>query len=243
MKWLQKFRGRGAKAKLVKPGGDHIENLKAHPAVDIHKIGETGGLPVWVDVSPKDPTTFTYSGLLWEIEPMGEYIYYLAGEFPKNEKGLLRYGSAKTIAEVYVSFEDDVISVERSEMQRWSENARQEMTDSRDFIAMRVGQITAFAQERSRAAGYARHRALLALNDMRGGAGYMEQADDFFPSPWVRLLWSKEAKTSQGSRVTKVIVRSSDPDQILAPIHDLFETLIDRYQSIQDHPLSGAIRM
>ena len=83
-------------------------------------------------------------------------------------------------------------------MQRWSENARQEMTDSRDFIAMRVGQITAFAQERSRAAGYARHRALLALNDMRGGAGYMEQADDFFPSPWVRLLWSKEAKTSQG---------------------------------------------
>lgn len=243
MTWWQKLRRHGAKAKLVRPAGNHIENLAARAIVNIQKIGETAELPVWIDVSPEDPTTSTYDGFLWEVEPMGEYLYYLAGDFPKNEKGLLRYGSAKTIAEVYVSFEDDVVSVDRSEMQRWSEVARQEATDSSDFIAMRVGEITAFAQERSLEAGYARHLATLALSDLRGGDGYMEQADDFLPGPWVRLLWSKHSETSQGSRVTKVIVRSSDPDQRLSPMHDLLRTLIDRYQNIEDHPLSGAIRM
>jgi len=243
MRWLQKLLGHGPKAKVVKPAGNDIENLANHATVDIQRIGETAGMSVWVDTSPEDPTAITYDGLLWEIEPMGEYLYYLAGDFTKNEKGLLRYRSAKTIAEVYVSFEDDVVSVDRSEMQRWSEVARQEMTDSSDFITMKVGEITAFSQERSQAAGYVRSLATLALNDLRGGVGYMEQADNFSPSPWVRLLWSKHAETLQGSRVTNVTVLSSDPDQEFGPLHDLFETLIDRYQSIEDHPLSGAIRM
>lgn len=227
----------------MKPAGDHIENLWGHPAVDIQKIGEAAELPVWIDVSPGARTTSTYSGLLWEVEPMGEYLYYLAGDFSKNEKGLLRYASAKTIAEVHVSFEDDVVSVDRSEMQRWSGVARQEATDSSDFTNMRVGGITTFAQQRSQEAGYARHLANLSLKDLRGGVGYMEQADGFHPGPWVRLLWSKHAETSQGSRVTKVIVRSSDPDQKLGPIHDLFGTLVDRYQHIEDYPLTGAVRM
>lgn len=243
MSWWQIFGGRGAKAKVVKPAGDHIENLRAHAAVDIPQIGITAKLPVWIDVSPEDPTTLTYDGFLWDVEPMGEYLYYLAGDFPKNEKGLLRYEGAKTSAEVYVSFEDDVVSVDRSKMQRGAEVARQEATDSSDFSNMRVGKITTFAQQRSQEAGYARHLAKLALKDLHGGVGYMEQANDFLPGPWVRLLWSKHAETSQGSRVTKVIVRSSDPDQQFGPIHDLLRTLIDRYQTIEDHPLSGAIRM
>lgn len=71
----------------------------------------------------------------------------------------------------------------------------------------------------------------------------MEQADDFLPGPCVRLLWSKHTETSQGARVTKVVVRSVDPDQQFGPIHALFMALIDRYHSIEDHPLSGAIRV
>lgn len=243
MTWWQKFRRNGAKAQHVKPEGNHIENLKAHRFVDIQQIGETSDLPVWIDVSPTIPTTATYDGLLWEVEPMGEYLYYLAGDFPKNKKGLLRYGSAKTVAEVHVCFEDDVVSVDRSEMKRWSEVASQEATDSSDFTNMKVGEITTFAQQRSQEAGYARHRAKLALKDLHGGVGYMEQADDFLPGPWVRLLWSKHAETSQGSRVTKIVVRSIDPDQELNPMLDLFGTMLDRYQNIEDHPLSGAIRM
>ncbi|WP_339109754.1 hypothetical protein [Thioclava sp. GXIMD4216] len=243
MSWWQIFGGRGARAKVVKPAGDHIENFRAKAPVDIRQIGKIAELPVWIDVSPEVPTSTTYDGLLWEIEPMGEYLYYLAGDFPKNEKGLLRYGSANTIAEVYVSFEDDVVSVDRSEMRRWSEVALQEATESSDFIDMTVEEITTFAQQRSQEAGYARHLAMLVFKDLQGGIGYMEQADDFLPRPWVRLLWSKYTETSQGSRITKVIVRSSNPDQQFGPMHDLFKTLIDRYQSIQDYPLSGAIRM
>jgi hypothetical protein len=216
---------------------------RVHPAVDIQQIGKTAELPVWIDVSPEDPTTSTYDGFLWEVEPMGEYHYYLAGDFQKNEKGLLRYGSAKTIAEVYVSFEDDFVPVDRSETQRWSEAAHQEATDSSDFSNMRVGGISTFAQQRSQESGYARHLAKLDLKDLNGGVGYMEQANDFLPGPWVRLVWSKYVETSQGSRVTKVIVRSSDPDQKFDLMHDLLRTLIDRYQNIEDHPLSGAIRM
>jgi len=211
--------------------------------VAIQQIGETSDLPVWIDVSPTSPTTATYDGLLWEVEPVGEYLYFLAGDFPKNEKGLLRYGSAKTIAEVHVCFEDDVISVDRSEMKRWSAVANQEAMNSSDFTNMKVGDVTTFAQQRSREAGYARHRAKLALQDLHGGVGYMEQAADFRPGPWVRFLWSKHADTSQGPRVTSIVVRSRDPDQDVSPMHDLFDTLIGRYQNIEDHPLSGAIRM
>lgn len=243
MSWWQKFRRNGAKAKRVRPEGNHIENLKAHDFVDVQQIGEISDLPVWIDVSPTSPTTATYDGLLWEVEPMGEYLYYLAGDFPKNEKGLLRYGSAKTVAEVHVCFENDVVSVDRSEMKRWSEVAIQEAMDSSDFTNMKVGEITTFAQQRSQEAGYARHRAKLALKDLRGGVGYMEQADDFLPGPWVRFLWSKHSETSQGTRITKIVVRSCDPDQEVNPMHDLFGTLIGRYQNIEDHPLSGAIRM
>lgn len=51
---------------------------------------------------------------------MGEYPYFLAGAFQKNKKGLLRYGSAKTVAQVYISFEDNVISVDRADIKRFS---------------------------------------------------------------------------------------------------------------------------
>lgn len=173
---------------------------------------------------------------------MGEYLYYLAGDFKKNEKGLLRYESAKSMAEVYVSFEEDVISVDRSEMQKWSEVAHQEPIDSSDFVSMQIGEITALAQQRSQKAGYPRILSALASSDLQGGMGYMEQADHYFPGPWVRLLWSKHDKTSQGHRVTKIIVRSIDPDQHLGPLHDLFKTLVKRYHKIRDCPLSGAIR-
>ncbi|WP_152612546.1 hypothetical protein [Leisingera sp. ANG-M7] len=243
MNWWKKLRGQGPEAKVVKPAGNHIENLQTHPVVSIQQIGETAELPVWVDVPPEEPTTSTFNGLLWEVEPMGEYLYFLAGNFPKNERGLLRYASAKTIAEVYVSFEDDVISVDRSEMQRSSEIAHNEMTYSSDFIGMQAGEISAFAHDRTQSAGYARRLATLSVKDLRGGIGYMEQADEFNPGPWVRLLWSKNTETSQGLRVTKIAVRSSDADQQFGPMHDLLTTLIDRYQNIEDHPLSGAVRM
>lgn len=243
MAWWQKIWGNRAKAKLVKPLGDHIENLAAHPQVEIKPIGEAAGLPIWIDVSPAAPTTSTYDGLLWEVETMGEYLYYLAGDFPKNEKGLLRYESATTVAEVHVCFEDDVISVDRSEMQRGSDVASREATVSSDFTNMRVEEITSFAQKRSQEAGYERHLATLALKDLHGGVGYMEQANEFLPGPWVRLLWSKHAETSQGLRMTKIIVRSRDPEQDLNLMHDLFAMLIERYQNVEDHPLSGAIRI
>ena len=243
MSWWPKFRRNGAKAKLVRPKGNHIENLKAQRIVDIQKIGKTLGLPVWIDLSPSKPTTATYDGILWEVEPMGEYLYYLAGDFLKNEKGLLRYGSAKTVAEVHVCFEDDVVSVDRSEMKRWSAFANQEAADSSDFANMKVEEVTTFAQQRSQEAGFARNRTKLAPKDLHGGVGYMEMADEFLPGPWVRFLWSKHAETSQGTRVTKIFVRSCDPNQEVDQMQDLFGTLIVRYQNIEDHPLSGAIRM
>lgn len=89
MRWLQRIIGGTPKARLVRPAGDHIENLAAHRDVDIPQIGEVAGLPIWVDLAPEGPTTATYNGLLWEVEPTGEYVYYLAGDFRKNKKGLL----------------------------------------------------------------------------------------------------------------------------------------------------------
>lgn len=243
MSWWHKFRRKKAKAKPVRPDGDHTENLKAHPTVDIPRVGEISNLPVWIDVSSSRPTTATYDGLLWEIEPMGEYLYYLAGDFPKNEKGLLRYASAKTSAEVHVCFEDDVVAVDRSEMSRWSEVASDETADSSDFFDLKVGELIKLEQARMQKSGNTRLRAKLGLRDLYGGAGYMDLANDARIGPSVRFHWSQHTETSQGTRVTKIFVGSCDPDKDVRQMHDLFSTLLDRYQNIEDHPLSGAIRM
>lgn len=243
LSWWRKIIKRGYGVTTVEPIGNHTENLMVHPIVDIPAIREFHGLPVWVEISPEMPTAITYDGLLWEADPMGEYLYFLAGDFPKNEKGLLRYGSAGTVAEVYVSFESDVIAVDRQDTQRFSEEANVQKTYSTDFIGSRVGEISSFAKERTHESGFERRLVTLDLPSLSDGVGYMEQYNNYVSGPWVRLVWSKHTMTSQGPRVTCIFVRSNNPEQEFALMHNLMETLVDDYQDIKGHPLSGAIRV
>ncbi len=240
LKWF--FR-QGPKAKLVRAKGDHVANLAALDVVDIQPVSEVAGLPVWIEVGPDKATTQTYLGLFWEIEPMGEYLYYLAGDFSKNEKGLLRYGSAQTSAEVHVNFEDDVISVNRLETKQWSGVAEEDATDGSDFGGMTVGEVTSFAQDRSQAAGYERCHARLDVGAMQGGLGYVELANEGSSRPWVRLVWCKHTETEQGPRVTSIVVSSVDAAQKFDALFAMMKDLIGTYHDISDQPLTGAIRM
>ncbi len=106
------FRGSSSKAKAVNPLGDATINLAAHPEVHLQPkfvIDYPISVPVWFDFPADYGKPATYDGVFWEIEPWGEYLYYLAGAFQKNEKGLLRFGTAPLEIRAERNFETDVI--------------------------------------------------------------------------------------------------------------------------------------
>lgn len=229
MSWWKNLFGKAADAPE--------DPAKGAPVLDLQPTGTAATLPVWVDVAPDAATNVHYNGLLWEVEPYGEYLYFLAGDFPNTDRGLLRYASAPTLAEVQVSFEADQIALDRSEMARFHHLARTNGTLSSVVAGMTVGEIArAFGVQTGAL-------ALIEDADLGGGIGYVELTDFFLETPWVRIMWSTYVETPWGPRMTKVIVRSTDPDQPIDPMLDLFASLVDRYRDIAVHELSGAIRM
>ena len=64
------------KANVVKPAGNHIQNLAAHEVVSIEAIGlvnKLGSIPLWIDNDIQEEKPKIYEGLFWEVEPMGEH--------------------------------------------------------------------------------------------------------------------------------------------------------------------------
>ncbi len=124
--WFQKFFRGSSKAKAVKPLGDATINLAAHPVVNLQPkfvIEDPAVLPVWFDFSADHGKPATYDGVFWGIEPWGEYLYYLAGAFQKNHKGLLLFGTAPFEVRAERNFETDAISARLQDADRAQEQA------------------------------------------------------------------------------------------------------------------------
>lgn len=86
-------------------------------SVNIEQIGlrkKINDLPIWIDESRQSNTPKIYANIFTCIEPMGEYIYFLAGDYAKDENGFLVYDDVLTSFQVDVNFEDDVIESEKS---------------------------------------------------------------------------------------------------------------------------------
>jgi hypothetical protein len=99
--------------------GDHIENLARKEMVDIKQIGiieSLNNIPIWLEKNPNTSNPSIYENIFWEIESWGEYLYYLAGYYQKNEKGLLKFPTASTEFRVETSYEDDVIRVAKNKL-------------------------------------------------------------------------------------------------------------------------------
>ena len=251
MSWWRKLGGKSdsrsddPRAEPVIALGNHIENLRNHPPVQLEPVGALTelDLPIWVQVPPKDKTDQTYENLLWEIEPMGEYVYFLAGNFPRNEKGLLRYASAKTRLEVFVCYEDDVINVRKWDEAQYTQHAADAAQDHMDFADMTIRETWSFAQDRSRAAGY--DRSFIKLWDKRAEAGwcYARCGAPYQNVPTFQINCTILDETGERPRVTVLQLWSTDPDQKIGPLCEAALTQLATYQSISHHKLSGAIRM
>ncbi|MBW9054948.1 hypothetical protein [Rhizobium mesosinicum] len=129
--WLAKFiGGLSSKAKFVELPSDAEANLAAHPQVNLQPKSIIDGpvtLPLWLDFPPHHGEPRTYDGVFWEVEPRGEYLYYLAGAFQKNYKGLLRFGTAPLEIRAERNFETDVIRASLQDGDRAQAEARSSM--------------------------------------------------------------------------------------------------------------------
>ncbi|MFC5757856.1 hypothetical protein ACFPWW_14130 [Rhizobium sp. GCM10022189] len=130
--WLEKFLGRpSSKAKFVQLPADVEANLAVHPPVNLQPISVIDrpvALPLWFEFPPHHREPATYDGVFWEVEPMGEYLYYLAGAFQKNHKGLLRFGTALLEVRAERNFETDVIRASLRDGDREHAGARSSMS-------------------------------------------------------------------------------------------------------------------
>jgi hypothetical protein len=236
---LRFFRKRFA-SPWVRPQGNHEENLAAHPPVLRAPVGKAAMLdvPIWVDIAPDHPSQTTYDGLLWEIEPYGEYLYYLAGDFPRNDKGLLRYASATTRAEVHVSFETDAIDVAAQDQPRYAALAQAAACDDADLATLTVRHAQRVLNGGN---GAALLRGAPGFSHVDGRAFYAPL--DGVTPPSIVLTTCLIDRDGPRDRMTMITTVSSNPDQIVGPLADYHRGLTDRYHQIAHLPLSGAIRM
>ncbi|MGP6088318.1 hypothetical protein [Antarctobacter jejuensis] len=220
--------------------GNHEENLAAHPQVDVSELHMAEGLnvPVWVDVDPAAPSSVTYVDILWEVEPTGEYLYHLAGNFPKNDKGLLRFASATLSAEVHVSFETDSIAVARQDEPHYAAQAQAAARDDQDISGMTVRDAEDLLTQGN---GFALLRDAPGFSHIVGRAFTLPRDDVQRQS--IVLTTCLITRIGQRDRMTKIKTASSDPDQPVAPMLTYHRGLIARFADIASHPLTGAIRM
>lgn len=224
----------------VQAPGDHVENLAAQPPVLHRPLGTATPLdvPLWVDIPPDQPSETTYDGLFWEIEPCGEYLYHLAGDFPINDKGLLRYASATTRAEVHVSFESDAIHVAAHDQPLYAARAQAAACDDSDLAPLTVVQARGLL---TGGTGYAQ---------LRGAPGFSQINGCAFGPPYAAPVPATIVLTTclidrdgPRERMTMITTVSRNPDQLIGPLAAYHRNLTTRYHQIAHLPLSGAIRM
>lgn len=243
------------KATSQKYIGNHIENLAALSSVDIQPIEEIrnlNNLPVWISEDPNSTSPKIYNGLFWEIEPMGEYIYYLAGNFNKNEKGLLRYGTTTTSLFVEVNFEDDVINVAKADSQN-EQLAAEKQKDSTDFVCSLT--IEEFSQKIPLAThDYDNRVAFISLNKLlnsnsKGHARLIlskpnETNPDAF-KPFLSLIYEEFFESTietELPRYTKIKITSNISDIKIDDLVKEHLKLINKYSNMPYVNLSGTTR-
>ncbi|MBY6161238.1 hypothetical protein KUV73_10160 [Mameliella alba] len=220
--------------------GNHEENLAAHPHVQIQPVDTLAefDVPVWVDIAPDQPSETTYEHLLWEIEPYGEYLYHLSGDFPRNEKGLLRYASASLSAEVHVSFESDIINVALHDQPRYADLARTAACEAAELASLTVAAAQAFLAQGT---GYALLNGTPGWSHVEGRA-WVGPLDRVHRKA-ITLTTCLIDNAAPRPRMTMVRTACSRADQQVGALTRHHLALVDRYRAIVPLQLTGAIRM
>lgn len=231
--------------------GNHIENLAAHDLVNVSPIGnirELDNLPLWFSKDSNSRSPEIYSGLFWEIEPTGEYIYYLAGDFAKNEKGLMRYGTANTSLFVEVNFEDDVINVAKSDGLN-EQNTAEKQSEAIDFI--RDLTLEELSQRVSTSTHKYDHRVAFVslkklLNENSKGYGRLViSKPPETQKAYISLIYQEflePVKEGQYPRYTKIEVKTKVLNTKMEILIKQYLDLVNKYSNMPYVSLSGTTR-
>lgn len=241
---------RSPKAKFIEPKGNHIENLAAHEVVSIKSIGSVEGLqalPLWINHSINEPNPSIYDGIFWEIEPWGEYLYFLAGDYKKNEKGLLRFPSPTTSARVEISFEDDVIRVAKldgTREQARAENNQLELDKIKDLRLINIEKISSNLTSIDGA-----YVGNISLGDIlpKGAVGSGRLSFIKLPNRVDLTIVYEEfiepKRINEFERYLKILVQSKDPSLSIEDALKIYSELIAKYSDMPYTHVSGSTRM
>jgi len=217
--------------------------------VSILPIGVTGpplNLPLWVDVKSTLSRPAIYEGTFWFVDPLGEYIYYLAGDFEKSEHGYLAYGSAEIELRVEVTFEEDTISVHRIDdwrRQGWAEENSQYGTE---LSHMTLGEVLAQLPETGNADGLVN---VMPFNQKYQRVSLSSMARFEFLKPvnqprQLRMIFQAlHQADQQPERLLTIRVDCHNANQNIGELSTEFERLIDRFADLPYEKLEGATRL
>lgn len=245
-----KSKNTSPKAKAVIPKGNHIQNLAAHEIVSIEAIGsvkELRSLPLWINHNIDEPKPQVYDGLFWEIEPWGEYLYFLAGDYKKNEKGLLRFASPTTSVRVETSFENDVINVAKSDGAHDQAKASKILLELDSIKGLSFVDIEKTSNKFTSINGtyfgdISLEKFLPKSSSGRARLNFRKQSDHV----GLTMIYEefREPKlANETERYLKIYLQSRDPNQELEEALKLFTNLVIKYSNMPYIHVSGSTRM
>ncbi|WP_444909704.1 hypothetical protein [Microbulbifer sp. TRSA005] len=227
----------------------HLWDKPAKPLKPITIIESLDNLPVYIKHPAESNSPDTYVGVLWGAHPMGQYLYYLAGDMSKTSDGHLNLNDKEftTLSLVETSFEDDVIRVYLHDgieaQKRADENPITEgklqngkwhkiedlfnsYTDNGYFRAGDASLNDIFSDD---IPGVSR------LEFYRSNRGYK-----------IDLIYNylrEPKKTSEFRRLLTVRVEHSSKEPNFRALVAHFETIVHEYGNMPYVPVSGSVRM
>lgn len=238
------------KANIIVSKGNHIENLAAHALVSIESIGtveELHELPLWVNHNIDESKAKVYDGLFWEIEPWGEYLYFLAGDYKKNEKGLLRFSSSTTSVRVEISFEDDVINVAKTDGADDQSKASNIQLDPRVIKNLRFVDIEKISNNFTSINGayfsYVSLEKILPESATGRGRLIFKKKSDHINLTMIYEEFREPKLADETERYLKILIQSKDPTLSIEDAIKLYIDLISKYSEMPYLHVSGSTRM
>lgn len=202
-------------------------------------------LPIWFDFPAHHSKPPTYDGVFWEVEPWGEYLYYLAGAFQKNNKGLLRFGTAPLEVRAERNFETDAIRARLLDGDR----AQMEARSSKPWQGMTVYDACRLLLPEAQASGSESWVGAFksTSSDVREGRSHLvlglrSQTNE----PYVEVIYERYYPPTAGRRepfLFEVKTQCRLTDVAVGDVVTLHEEVAANYRDVPSTRVRGAIKM
>ncbi len=224
--------------------------IASTPAIELHPTGSLEqfvNLPLWYDYEPDEAKPSTYDKTFWEVEPQGEYIYFLAGDHNKNENGRLNFTSASTVFSALVSLEPNSVDIMQYDGNRYQRAANNSTIDIDDILSKTVGEVISDLQK-DQPSDPLNHQLVSLMEELPKGAlgnARLLVGGNYFTGEGLKLSLVYEefrspAEDTELARALWIECHCMRSEQALEPLLNQFLQLVDRYKNMPYIALSGA---